>query len=119
MSDTTGVSHQHPHEREIAGGHRSIDRQRVQEFEGFLKLLLHRRVAWPAYGAQLVEDVPAGSGARKSCSFAAPLGPVGGLSPGGGTRDFWAVNELVTVNFSSAGLYPFALYCAQEIGICR
>jgi hypothetical protein len=69
--------------------------------------------------AQLVEDVPAGSSARKSCSFAAPLGPVGGLSPGGGTRDFWAVDELVTVNFSSAGLYPFALYCAQEIGICR
>src|SRR6516162_7383922 len=41
-----------------------------------------------------------------------------GASPGGGTRDFCAVNELVTVNFSSAGLYPFALYCAQEIGTC-
>jgi hypothetical protein len=96
-----------------------FDRQCVQEFEGFLKLLLHRRFAWPAYRSQLVEEVPARSGARKSRSVAAPLGPVGGLSPGGGIRDFCAVSELVTVNFSSAGLYPFALYCAQEIGICR
>jgi hypothetical protein len=96
-----------------------FDRQCVEEFEGFLKLLLHRRFAWPAYRSQLVEEVPARSGARKSRSVAAPLGPVGGLSPGGGIRDFCAVSESVTVNFSSAGLYPFALYCAQEIGICR